>query len=94
MDWLILGMAFLVGMTLGGFYFETLWWTVQRLHGHPRPGLLMLKSLALRMAVVLPGFYLVMSGRWERLVACIVGFFLMRALITRRVSRGIPHTPG
>ena len=91
-DWLFLGVAFLVGLALGGFYFEVLWRTVQRLPAHPKPELLMLKSLGLRLAVVLPGFYLIMSGRWERLIACIVGFFLMREIISRRVSKGIPRT--
>ena len=86
--WLILGAAFLAGMALGLFYFETLWLTVRRLSSHPRPHLLMFESLLARLAVVLTGFYLVMDGSWERLTASLVGFLVMRALVSRRIRRG------
>ncbi|MEN6473066.1 MAG: ATP synthase subunit I [Syntrophaceae bacterium] len=85
--WLILSAAFLAGMALGLFYFEALWLTVKRLSSHPRPHLLLFESLSVRLAVVLTGFYFVMAGSWERLAACLAGFFIMRALTSRRVKR-------
>lgn len=91
--WLILAAAFLAGMALGLFYFEGLWLTVRRLSSHPRPSLLMFESLVVRLAVALTGFYLVMDGSWERLAACLAGFFIMRALVSRRVNRGADGTP-
>lgn len=91
--WLILSAAFLAGMALGLFYFEALWLTVRRLSSHPRPSLLMFESLLVRLAVAMAGFYVVMDGRWERLAACLAGFFIMRALVSRRVNRGADGSP-
>jgi len=39
-----------------------------------------------RMVVVLPGFYFVMSGHWERLVMALLGFILIRMILTRRLG--------
>ena len=44
-------------------------------------------SYALRMTLVLAGFYFVMQGEWERLAATMVGFLLMRELILRRLGK-------
>jgi hypothetical protein len=32
---------------------------------------------------VLAGFYMIMSGRWERIVAALAGFILMREIMKR-----------
>jgi F1F0 ATPase subunit 2 len=77
-------LALLAGVALGLFYFGGLWLTVQRVTTSQRPELLTLGSFVLRMAVTLAGFYWVMDGRWERLVACLAGFFVMRSLLVRR----------
>ncbi|MFW6127514.1 MAG: ATP synthase subunit I, partial [Thermodesulfobacteriota bacterium] len=63
-----------------------LWLTVQRLPGARRPGLLTLLSLIIRLGVTLAGFYLVMAGRWERLLVCLAGFLLVRILLVRRLG--------
>ena len=83
---LSLTLAFLAGLALGLVYFGGLWLTVQRLPTARRPGLLAALSLILRLGFVLGGFYLVMGGRWERLLACLAGFLLMRALLVRRLG--------
>jgi len=85
----LLSGVFAAGLVLGAFYFITLWQTVKRLPDTPRPLRLMLGSFALRMLVVLPGFYFVMSGHWERLVIALIGFILMRQLLTRRFGLGV-----
>lgn len=85
-DWIWIAMAFLAGIALGALYFGGLWLTVQRLRIVRRPGTLLLVSFAVRSVLVLAGFYLVMGGQWERLVACVVGFIIAR-LISVWLSR-------
>lgn len=82
----LLSGAFAAGLVLGAFYFIALWRTVKRLPDTPRPLRLMLGSFALRMAVVLPGFYFVMGGQWERLATALMGFILMRMILTRHIG--------
>jgi F1F0 ATPase subunit 2 len=84
----LLSGAFAAGLVLGAFYFIALWRTVKRLPDTPSPLRLMLGSFVLRMAVVLPGFYFVMSGHWERLAMALIGFILMRMILTRRLGMG------
>jgi len=43
--------------------------------------------MVLRTAIVLTGFYFLGSGEWERFVACLLGFMLVRFFITKRVKR-------
>ena len=87
----ILFLAFTAGLVLGAFYFVTLWRTVKRLPETRHPVRLMLGSFALRMAVVLAGFYFVMSGHWERLAMALMGFIFMKVILTRRfgISKAI-----
>ena len=86
----LLSGAFAAGLVLGAFYFISLWRTVKRLPDTPRPLRLMLGSFVVRMAVLLPGFYFVMSGQhWERLIMALIGFILMRKLLTRHFGQGV-----
>ncbi len=85
----LLSGAFAAGLVLGAFNFIALWRTVKRLPDAPHPLRLMLGSFVVRMAVVLPGFYFVMSGHWERLVIALIGFILMRQLLTGRFRSGV-----
>ena len=78
-----------VGVGLGILYFGSLWLTVRRLPDTHRPALLLLGSAVGRMALTLLGFYLVMGGRWERLLACLAGFILARMVLVRRLRS--PH---
>jgi F1F0 ATPase subunit 2 len=82
----LLSGAFAAGLVLGVFYFVALWRTVKKLPDTPSPLRLMLGSFFLRMAVVLPGFYFVMGGQWERLAMALIGFILMRTILTRRLG--------
>ena len=82
---LALLLAFGAGLVLGLFYFGGLWWTVNRVATAGQPGLLMLASMLLRGGVVLAGFWLVMDGQLDRLIACVVGFFIMRTVLIRRL---------
>lgn len=83
---IILCLAFTAGLVLGAFYFIALWRTVKRLSETTHPVRLMLGSFVVRMAVVLAGFYFVMSGHWERLAIALMGFIFMKIILTRRLG--------
>jgi len=85
----LLSGAFAAGLVLGAFYFIALWRTVKKIPDTPSPVRLMLGSFVLRMALLLPGFYFVMSGHWERLIMALIGFILMRKLLTRHFGPGV-----
>jgi F1F0 ATPase subunit 2 len=80
------------GVGLAFLYSGALWWTVHRLPASNRPVLLILASYWLRMGGLAACFYLVMDGGWERLAACLAGFFITRALLIRRAREhsGLP----
>jgi len=82
-----LALAFFVGALLGAFFFGGLWWTVQKGVLSARPALWFLGSLLLRTSVTLAGFYFVAQGHWSRLVACLLGFLIARAIVVRRFER-------
>lgn len=86
-----LSLALGLGIGLGLAYFLTLWKTVQRLPFVSQPILWTLMSFVLRLSLVLTGFYLVMGGRSERLMACFLGFYLMRSVLAHRW--GPNHAP-
>ncbi|KQC10765.1 MAG: hypothetical protein APR62_11320 [Smithella sp. SDB] len=82
-----LAVALIAGMGLGAFYFIVLWWMVQRLPQAKSPTRLMIGSFIIRMAVILTGFYLVMgNGHWERLAAAMLGFIIIRKILTYRLG--------
>ena len=76
-------LASVVGLLLGGFFFAGLWWTIQKGLTAKHPALWFLGSILVRTAVVLVGVYLVSDGKWERMLACLVGFVLARFLVMR-----------
>jgi len=78
-----LGIASLSGLVLGVFYFGGLWLTVRRLPFSARPALLTLCSYLGRLVVTLSCFYLVMAGSWQRLLAVMFGFMVMRIILVR-----------
>jgi F1F0 ATPase subunit 2 len=79
------GVAFAMGAGIGFLYFCGLWWTVRRLPSVKRTGLFLLLSFFLRTGLALALFYLVMGGKWERLLAGVLGFMLTRVLLVRRL---------
>ncbi|MGD9299965.1 MAG: ATP synthase subunit I [Desulfobacterales bacterium] len=81
-----LGMSFTSGLVIGVFYFLGLWWTVRRLSTVRAPALWTIASFVVRSGIVLAGFYLVMAGRWDNLLACLAGFTLIRLWLIRRLS--------
>jgi F1F0 ATPase subunit 2 len=43
----------------------------------------MITGYFIRTGVVLAGFYIIMSGSWERMVAALAGFILVREVMKR-----------
>ena len=85
-----LAVALAAGLTLGVISFAGLWWTVVRGISSPRPALWFIGSKLLRMAIVLGGFYLVGGDRWERWLACLLGFTLARLIVWRLTRAPTP----
>jgi F1F0 ATPase subunit 2 len=71
------------GFLLGALFFAGLWWTVRKGLSSPRPALWFLGSLLLRMSLAVAGVYAVAGGRWQRLLACLLGFVLARLAVVR-----------
>lgn len=82
-DPMMLLLAGAAGALLGVLFFGGLWWTVQRGLASGRPALWFAGSFLLRTSVVLAGMYVVSGGRWEALLACLVGFVAARVILTR-----------
>ena len=89
---LMLAAAWMGGGALGTIFFGGLWWTIRKGVASVQPAFWFLGSLLLRMSVVLAGFYFVGHGRWERLVACLLGFLLARFAVTH-LTRPTLETP-
>lgn len=75
--------ALAAGFFLGAVFFGGLWWTVQRGLSSKRPALWFLGSLLLRTGTATAGFYFASGGHWERLLICLLGFFIMRRIVLR-----------
>ncbi len=78
---LVLVLAGLAGCLFGTLFFYGLWWTVRKGIACKQPALWLLGSLLLRTGIVLTGFYLISDGRWERLLACLLGFVIARFIV-------------
>ncbi len=78
-----LSAAAFAGALLGGFFFGGLWWTVRKgLHSN-HPALWFFGSTLLRTGLVLTGFFFTSAGDWRKLLACLLGFFVARIVVTR-----------
>ncbi|MEA2108407.1 MAG: ATP synthase subunit I [Pseudomonadota bacterium] len=86
-------MAFAAGLFIGSFYFLALWLTVRRLPKVRFPASWTLGSYLARSAVSMAGFYLVMSGCWERLLVSLLGFIVMRFILVRWFQPEKPFIP-
>ncbi len=82
-EYLSLALASAVGALLGGIFFGGLWWTVRKGVTSKRPALWFFGSVLLRTSIVLPGFYFISSGHWERLLLSLLGFIMARQVVSR-----------
>ncbi len=79
---LILLLAWVAGGALGALFFGGLWWTLRKGMASKQPAFWFLGSLLARMSIVLPGFYFVGRGHWQRLLLCLLGFVTARLVVT------------
>jgi F1F0 ATPase subunit 2 len=90
---LILALA--AGLLLGVIFFGGLWWTVRNGVAARRPALWFIGSVALRISIVMWGFYLLqdLSGSsWKILLAGLLGFFIARLVATRLLPAPLSNT--
>ena len=87
-----IALAGLAGGVLGLLYFSGLWWTIQLGVSSRHPGLLFVTSFLLRSFIVLCGFYFVAGNHWERMVACLLGFTLVRYIVVQRTNLQAAHS--
>jgi len=80
---LYLVLAFIAGIGLAGLHFAGLWLTISKLATSKHPGVLTMLSLLVRLSLTLTAIYFVMGGHWQRLLACVVGFFIARLVAVR-----------
>lgn len=73
--------AFAAGLGLGAAYCAMLWFAVQHLCNARKPALWIVATAVPRLGLTLGGFYLVMDGRWERLLMCFAGFMVVRVAV-------------
>lgn len=77
-----LSLSAVAGLALGVFFFGGLWLTVRKVVSSQRHAAWLLVGGLLRMGVALSGFYVVAGGQWQRLLACLAGFFIARLAVT------------
>lgn len=79
----MLSLAGLAGVLLGGLFFGGLWWTVRVGVVSQQPALWFLGSWVVRVSMVLAGFYFVGGDDWQRLLICLLGFIAGRVIVMR-----------
>lgn len=81
--------TFAAGLVLGAVYLTALWLVVQRLSRSQHPGLWLLGSAVVRIGLLLAAWYGVSGGQWQGVLACLLGFILVRFAATRLVRTGL-----
>jgi F1F0 ATPase subunit 2 len=84
--------AFAAGSAVGAAHFTGLWTTVRGLSTARNPAVLVFTSFALRLGVTAGALLAIMrAGGWSWSVAALAGFMLARAVLMRRLGRGLVH---
>jgi len=86
-DVTLCGLAFLWGAFLGLLYFGGLWLTLKTVLGRMRPLQWLAASAVVRLTVALAGFWMALRSGPAPLLCTLVGFFLVRVVLTRRLDR-------
>lgn len=88
-DFYALVSSFVAGMGISLFYLGGLWLTAHQVPRTDHPHLLMAISFVGRIGLTLVALYLVANSQWQRLLACFLGFFMLRAVLMRWQVRKI-----
>ena len=82
-----MAIAFAGGAVLGVIFFGGLYFSVDKLTSVKYPALMMLGSTVLRMAILLGGVYLLMSGEVKNAAAALVGIVLAKFVMIYLVRK-------
>lgn len=85
MNWLYYILSFLAGALLGAIFFGGLWWTVQKITGSGSPYLLSVVSFVVRTAIILTGFYFLLTAGWPYLLSALLGFLAVRTVLAYKL---------
>lgn len=86
--WLALSASFAVGGLLAAAYLGGLWLTVRDIQRWRHPASWLLASFFARAAVLVAVLILMLGdGHWERLLAAVAGFVVVRALVVAHARR-------
>jgi len=83
--WITQIAVLLAGFGLGLLFFGGLWFTIRALPKSHHPALLTLASFWGRTALVVAGFVLLMAGRWQNAVLCLIGFVVARMVLSHYI---------
>ncbi len=83
----ILSEALGFGVLLGFIHFGLLMATVSRLPERKHPYVFLIVGLMIRVGVVLAGLYWIGINHWERLVAALAGFTVVRLYLQYRFTK-------
>lgn len=92
-DYMTLLFAFITGTALGVFFFGGLWWTVLKGINTKNPGLIFSLSLIFRTGITVACFLFVSRGYFNRLAACLLGFFIARWFVMRFTRQRLEDKP-
>jgi F1F0 ATPase subunit 2 len=76
-------LVFLAGNVLGMIFFGGLWLTLKWGLKSYFAGLWLTLSMLLRSTIVLCGMYWIGQAQWPRIAVCLLGFIVMRVVLTR-----------
>lgn len=79
----ILMSALVIGILLGSIFYGGLWLTIRKGIPSEQPALWFLCSFLVRTSIVLSGFYYIGRDHWDRLLVCLLGFFMTRLMAMR-----------
>lgn len=94
--------ALFAGALLGAIFFGGLWWTVNNGVSSKHVAFWFIGSMLLRTSIVLLGFYYILGDSWQRLLAGLLGFVIVRFIIkllirvtepSRQLSQKARHAP-
>lgn len=87
---LTLVLSLLAGIALGTVFFGGLWWTTKKILAPGQPAVWFIGSFLVRMSIALAGFYLIAHSAWQRLLICVIGFFIARMMVIRFTRSAVP----
>jgi F1F0 ATPase subunit 2 len=85
----VMAASLVAGMALGAFYFGGLWLTMRSLPRSSHPVPLLIASYFVRLAAATIAVLLVaLGGDWQRLLAFMAGFLLIKLVLIVRLGPG------